>query len=179
MDTKRHQTLLQHFADQKVRLITCLTESTDQIATGQTAKQKQSALPAWTEAKVAVFDSSSDKEHTNESTISAGGRILNTDLIGNDSANAINELDSSVWATTAPSPDLSDSWSAPSPKTDLQTAPAITQSQITDTTDHVYFFNSLSPISKMNDSRHSWTPAHPQKHSHSMDTYIRKDTQTA
>ena len=98
---------------------------------------------------------------------------------------------SDQWAAPAPRPDLNDNWPTPTLRPDLQTTFSITHNRNIDTIDNAgrhesqthtillsdnsinseiisnqtYSFHLLSPIPKLNDSLHSWTPEPSPQHS--------------
>ena len=150
-----------------------------------TAKIVRRALPTWTVAKAAVFDSSSDGEAV---SWAASAPSLDSSSSGTATTSRpdLSEESSTEWAVTASRPNLSDNWSTPAPRPDLSNWSScttrisnvsngetvlLTPMSRTDMTDDEFplvnsgstdnlneTINCMSPIPKTYDTHSRWTP---------------------
>ena len=141
------------------------------------------ALPTWTVAKTAVFDSSSEEEEvsraatasSSDSSRSWAAATPRPDL----SDNYTSQDSGSNWDTTTPRPYLSNDWAAPAPRPYLNSCDLTTSNTPVPATDrlislmshslHLLIMDTLkpqmnqsikfmSPIAKTKDTRPQWTP---------------------
>ena len=158
-----------HHGQQESPTLTAPTALQKSTVAGTDTPDKLSlpALPTWSVAKAAVFDSSSDDDDTNSGFVVTSSQ------------------DSGCrWAAEAPRPDLSnsdpsDNWAAPAYITGDDTTMIDLKSVIDTTTEspltsfaefgHVEYpnetlFNSMSPIPRTRDTHPQWTPESNDTH---------------